>query len=63
MSTSTPYVTINGRPVYLASAVALMDDDLREAVHADLAPCDPQVYMDEYCRRHLETFGVAFEVA
>lgn len=42
------------------SAVEIMDDDLREEVHADLAPCTDQEFFDEYCKRHLEKFGEEF---
>ena len=44
------------------AAVALMDDGIREAVHADLAPCTDLEFLTEYMRRHEERFGTAFEV-
>lgn len=28
-----------------------MDDDIREAVHFDLAPCSPEEFLAEYIRR------------
>lgn len=28
-----------------------MDDDIREAVHFDLAPCSPEKFLAEYIRR------------
>lgn len=31
--------------------VNVMDDDLREAVHADLAPCSDVEFLTEYLRR------------
>lgn len=34
--------------------VSLMDDDTREAVHADLAPCDELEFLAEYLRRASE---------
>ena len=43
------------------SAVSLMDDEIREAVHADLAPCSEIEFMMEYERRHLEKYGTKFE--
>ena len=33
------------------AAVNLMDDDIRESVHRDLAPCTDQEFFDEYCKR------------
>lgn len=44
-----------------ADAVALMDGDIREKVHADLAPCTEQEFFDEYAQRHEEVFGDEFE--
>ena len=38
-------------------AANLMDDELREAVHAAIAPCSEQEFFDEYCRRYEETNG------
>lgn len=40
--------------------VALMDDEIREAVHADLAPCSDREFFDEYCHRHYAKFGEDF---
>ena len=44
------------------AAVALMDDDLREAVHRDLAPCSNEAFLREYERRHREKYGEDFAV-
>ena len=43
------------------SAVSLMDDEIREAVHADLAPCSEIEFLREYEKRHLEKYGTEFE--
>ena len=43
------------------AAVNIMDDDLREQLHMDLAPCTDQEFFDAYCKLHLETFGEEFE--
>ena len=53
-------VEIDGRKFYLDSVVNLMDNDIREEVHADLAPCRDQEFVDEYRRRHLDTYGEEF---
>lgn len=42
------------------SAVALMDDEIREAVHADLAPCSDAEFLTEYMKRHAEKYGEEF---
>lgn len=44
------------------AAVALMDDEIREAVHADLAPCTDLEFLTEYMARHEEKYGIAFVV-
>lgn len=45
------------------AAVNLMDDDLREEIHFDLAPCTDQEFFDEYVKRHEEKFGETWELA
>lgn len=44
------------------AAVALMDDELREEVHMDLAPCNEEEFLAEYMRRHKEKYGAPFIV-
>jgi len=43
-------------------AVALMDDELREQVHADLAPCTELEFLERYMELHREKYGVDFVV-
>lgn len=38
-------------------AVNLMDDDIREELHAELAPCTDQEFFDAYSKAHAERFG------
>jgi hypothetical protein len=40
----------------LDELAGLMDEEIREAVHSDLAPCTPKEFLDEYIRRDPE-FG------
>ena len=47
---------------YFDAAVELMDDELREQVHADLAPCTDEEFLREYERRHLAKFGEEFKI-
>lgn len=49
-----------GHSIEFDAAVQLMDDELREAVHSDIAPCSEQDFYNEYCRRHSEKYGVDF---
>lgn len=43
--------------------VELMDDEIREAVHADLAPCTEEEFLAEYKRRHMEKYEEEFVIA
>lgn len=44
------------------AAVQLMDDDIREAVHRDIAPCSDLEFLTEYIKRHAEKYGIPFTV-
>ena len=45
------------------AAMQLTDDDLREEIHRELAPCSEQEFFDEYAKRHEEKFGEVWELA
>lgn len=53
-------VEVNGNIVDFDAAVNLMDDDIREELHQELAPCTNQEFIDEYIKRHREKFGEEF---
>lgn len=38
-------------------ALSLMDDELREKVHMELAPCTEQEFFDTYAKAHEEKYG------
>lgn len=40
--------------------VALMDNDIREQVHAELAPCTEEEFYNRYCELHEQKYGIAF---
>lgn len=49
--------------------VMYMDDDIREAVHNDFAPCSEEVFLNEYVKRDPEfekllneEFGIEMEM-
>lgn len=46
-----------GAEVYYNAAVALMDDEIREALHAELAPCTEQEFFTAYCKAHEAKYG------
>ena len=58
----TIVINSNGTTVNYNAAVELMDDDLREAVAADLAPCTEQEFFAEYSRRHAVKYGAPWEL-
>ena len=47
---------------YYEAAVALMDDEIREDVHADYAPCSELVFLMAYLAKHKEVHGEEFKV-
>ena len=55
-------VMLNNEAVDFDAAVNLMDDALREEVHADLAPCTEQEFLDEYVKRHEAKYGEEFKI-
>ena len=42
----------DGRTVDYAAAVELMDDDLREQLHMEMAPCTNQEFYSAYVKAH-----------
>lgn len=47
---------------YFEEAVNMMDDEIREQIHAELAPCAEEEFLREYEKRHLEKFGEEFQI-
>lgn len=56
------YVTYNNTQVDFKVAVNLMDDEIRETLHAELAPCTVQEFFDAYCKAHEEKYGEEFAI-
>ncbi len=52
-----------GTEIDYEAAVMLMDDDIREKIHSDLAPCTDQEFFDAYCKAHEEKYGEDFELS
>ena len=52
----------DGREVDYDSAVALMDDDIREGLHETLSPCFEQDFFDAYLIAHYVKYGEEFTV-
>lgn len=55
-------VMLNGEMVDFDVAVNMMDDEICEAVHEDIAPCTDQAFIDEYVKRHEAKYGETFVI-
>ena len=44
-------------------AVGLMDDDIREALNYEMAPCTAQEFFDAYAAAHQQKYGEEWELA
>lgn len=52
-----------GVEIHYNIAVAMMDDEIREELHAKLAPCSDQEFFDAYAKAHEEKFCEEWEMA
>ena len=55
-------VMLNNEMVDFESAVMLMDDEIREELNSELAPCSEQEFIDAYAKAHAEKYGEEFEI-
>jgi len=51
-----------GKELDYEAAVTLMDDDIREELHMQLAPCTDQQFFDAYTKAYKEKFGEDWEL-
>ena len=56
-------INMNGTEINYESAVELMDDELREELHMDLAPCTDQEFFTAYEKAHAEKYGEEWELS
>lgn len=52
-----------GQLIHYDVAVNMMDDDLREELHFELAPCTDQEFFEAYAKAHQEKFGEVWELS
>lgn len=45
-----------------SAAVALMDDEIREKIHMDLAPCTEEEFLAAYMEEHEKKYGTEFVI-
>ena len=55
-------VMLNNEMVDFEAAVMLMDDEIREELNSELAPCSEQEFIDAYVKAHDEKYGEEFEI-
>nr|AHF24278.1 hypothetical protein [uncultured bacterium Contig1770] len=54
--------TYQGQVLDMETVAHYMDRDLAEDLHFELAPCEPQDFYEEYCKRHKERFDEEFRI-
>lgn len=56
-------VMLNGHEQDFDACVNLMDDEIREELHAEMASdCTEQEFLDAYCEKHLKKYGEEFYI-
>lgn len=58
----TSKVLVNGYEVDFDVVVNMMDDEIREGLHNELAPCTDQEFVDAYVAAHEAKYGEQFEI-
>ncbi len=53
-------VDLDGNEYDWDTVVSYMDDDLREEIHREMAPCTNQEFFDAYAAAHWGRFGEDF---
>ena len=51
----------NGAEIDFEVAVSLMDDEIREDLNRELAPCSEQEFFSAYEKAHAEKYGEEFQ--
>ena len=52
MKEYTEVINQDGKLIDFDAAVQLMDDDIRERLHEEMAPCTPQEFYNAYVEAH-----------
>ena len=50
-------INMNGTEIDYDVAVAMMDDEIREMLHRELAPCTDQEFFTAYEKAHADKYG------
>lgn len=55
-------VLLNGKEFDFDVVVNYMDDEIREELHNEIAPCDEQAFINAYCEAHEEKYNQKFDI-
>ena len=56
-------INASGVEISFEASVILMDDEIREELHRELAPCTDQEFFTAYEKAHAEKFGEEWELS
>lgn len=56
-------INTNGTAIDFETAVCMMDDELRESIHAELSPCTEQEFFAAYEKAHAKKYGEEWELS
>lgn len=56
-------INMNGTEIDYDAAVELMDDEIREDLNFELAPCTNQEFFTAYEKAHAEKYGEEWELS
>ena len=56
-------INMNGTEINYEAAVELMDDEIREELNLELAPCTEQDFFTAYEKAHAEKYGEEWELS
>lgn len=62
MDSNKKPVDLGGHCYTWETIVNYMDDEIREQLHNELAPCTEEAFLEAYLEKHLEKYGKAFEI-
>ena len=54
---------LSGKKIIFESALALMDDNIREILHSKLSPCSDQMFFTAYEKEHEKVYGERWELS
>lgn len=56
-------INMNGTEINYEAAVELMDDEIREELNSEIAPCTEQEFFTAYEKAHAEKYGEEWELS